>query len=99
MQLSLLQSSHQDSYLSHMAHDITGEFRTFVDQKRKSLGDSRWTKPGRQPHPVPGDTQMDGAPPFMHTYMKEAYTIVSHHRLSFCSIRFLRARSCNKLVP
>lgn len=82
-----------------MAHDITGDFRTFVDQKRKNLGESRWTKPGRQPRPAPGDTQMDGAPPFMQAYMKEAYTIVSRYRLSFGLLRFLRTRSCNKLVP
>ena len=61
-----------------MAHDITTEFRTFVDQKCKGLGDSRRTKQGRQPHPAPGDAQMDGTPPFMQAYMKEAYTIVSH---------------------
>ena len=82
-----------------MAHDITGEFRTFVGQKRKSPGDSRWAKPGRQPHPAPGDTLVDGTPPFMQAYMKEAYTIVSHHRLSFRFLCFLRVRSCNKLVP
>jgi len=72
-------SSHQDSLSPHndMTHDITDEFRNFVDQKRKGLGDSRRTKTGRQSHPTPGDTQMDGAPPFMQAYMKEAYTIVS----------------------
>src|SRR5216683_999835 len=62
-----------------MAYDITGEFRTFVDQKRKDPSDSQRTKPGgRLPHPTPGDIQMDGAPSFMQVYMKEAYTIVSH---------------------
>ena len=62
-----------------MAYDITGEFRTFVDKKRKGPSDSQRTKPrGRLPHPAPGDIQMDGAPPFMQVYMKEAYTIVSH---------------------
>ena len=66
-----------------MAHDITGEFRIFVDQRRKGLGDSRRTKSGKQPHPTPGDTQTDGAPPFMQAYMKEAYTIVSHYRILF----------------
>lgn len=64
-----------------MTRDITDEFRNFVDQKRKDLGDSRRTKTGRQAHPTPGDTQMDGAPPFMQAYMKEAYTIV---RQLFC---------------
>jgi hypothetical protein len=62
-----------------MAYDITGEFRSFVDQKRKDPSDSQRNKPGgRLPHPAPGDIQMDGGPPFMYVYMKEAYTIVSH---------------------
>jgi hypothetical protein len=78
-----------------MAHDITGDFRAFVSRKRNGLGDSRLIKPGRQSHPAPGDPQMDGAPPFMQAYMKEAYTIVSHYFPAFCYLflRFLRVRS------
>ncbi|KAI0263725.1 hypothetical protein BC834DRAFT_885253, partial [Gloeopeniophorella convolvens] len=33
-------------------------------------------KPARAPHCVPGDTQVDGATPFMQVYMKETHTIV-----------------------
>jgi syntaxin 18 len=65
-----------------MAHDITDEFRIIVDQKLKELGDSRRTRPRRPTHPTHADSQGDNAPPFMQAYMKEAYTIVSHHFLS-----------------
>ncbi|KAI0303316.1 hypothetical protein B0F90DRAFT_1710058 [Multifurca ochricompacta] len=61
-----------------MALDITDEFRTIVDHKRKNLDDSRRSKLGRPSHVVPGDAQIDGAPPFMQAYMKEAYTILQH---------------------
>jgi syntaxin 18 len=64
-----------------MAHDITDEFRIIVDQKLKELGDSRRTRLGRPTHPTPADSQVDGAPPFMQAYMKEAYMIVSHRFL------------------
>ncbi len=66
-----------------MAQDITRDFRNLVEQKYKGLGDARRTKLGRQSHPAPGDTQVDGAAPFMQTYMKEAHTIVSHVLLLF----------------
>lgn len=59
-------------------HDITDNFRNIVDQKRECLGDSHRSTPGRPSHRAPGDTQVDGTPPFMQAYMKEAYTIVSH---------------------
>jgi hypothetical protein len=88
------------SSVTYMAYDITGEFRTFVYQKRKGPGDSRRTKPeGKPPHFTPGDIQTDGAPPFMQVYMKEAYTIVSHLFIVFVTSELLRVRSCNKSVP
>jgi syntaxin 18 len=65
-----------------MAQDITGDFRNIVEQKRKGLDDTRRTKLRRQSHSAPKDTQVDGVPPFMQAYMKEAYTIVSH--VLFC---------------
>ncbi len=61
-----------------MAQDITRDFRNLVEQKRKGPGETRRTKLGRQSHPAPGDPQVEGAPPFMQAYMKEAHTIVSH---------------------
>jgi len=61
-----------------MAHDITGDFRIIVNQKRNTIGDSVRSNRGRPSHPAPGDSQLDGAPPFMQAYMKEAYTVVSH---------------------
>jgi len=61
-----------------MAHDITRDFRTIVNQKRKSLGDSVRSNRRKPSHPAPGDSQLDGAPPFMQAYMKEAYTILQH---------------------
>jgi syntaxin 18 len=74
-----------------MAHDTTDVFRAFVYQKRNGLGNnSQLIKPARQSHPAPGDPQMDGAPPFMQAYMKEAYTIVSYYFPSFCYL-FLRS--------
>ena len=66
-----------------MAQDITGDFRNIVEQKRKGLDDTRRTKLRRQSPLAPNDTQVDGVPPFMQAYMKEAYTIVSH--VLFCS--------------
>jgi syntaxin 18 len=65
-----------------MAYDITEQFRIIVDQKRKEC-DSRRSRLGKPPRPTPGESQVDGAPPFMQAYMKEAYIIVSHHLLSF----------------
>ena len=62
-----------------MVHDITEQFRTIVHQLRKEHGDSRRTKHRRPPHLIPGETRVEGAPPFMQVYMKEGYTIVSHH--------------------
>ncbi len=62
-----------------MAHDITEIFRAIVLQKRKEHGDSKRTKRTRPPHLIPGEARVDGAPPFIQTYMKEAYTIVSRH--------------------
>ncbi|KAI0291418.1 hypothetical protein BC826DRAFT_1022804 [Russula brevipes] len=59
-----------------MVHDITSNFRDAVYQKRNGLHDSQRNKLGRPPHPSPGDTQVDGAPPFMQAYMKEAYMIL-----------------------
>ncbi|KAI9462536.1 hypothetical protein F5148DRAFT_1016206 [Russula earlei] len=61
-----------------MVHDITSDFRSIVNQKRESLGDSGRSMLGRPSHPAPGDSQLEGAPPFMQTYMKEAYTILQH---------------------
>jgi hypothetical protein len=40
---------------------------------------------------------MDGAPPFMQAYMKEAYMIVCHFLLFF-DLCVLPVRSCNKLL-
>jgi syntaxin 18 len=62
-----------------MAHDITEQFKAIVHQKREEHGDSRRTKLRRPSHLIPGEARVDGAPPFMQAYMKEAYTIVSHH--------------------
>ncbi|KAF8471634.1 hypothetical protein DFH94DRAFT_768655 [Russula ochroleuca] len=59
-----------------MAQDITGDFRNIVEQKRKGLDDTRRSKLRRSSHPAPNDTQVDGVPPFMQAYMKEAYTIL-----------------------
>ena len=61
-----------------MAHDITEQFRAIVHQQRKEHGDSRRTKLRRPSHLIPGEARVDGAPPFMQAYMKEANTIVSH---------------------
>jgi hypothetical protein len=61
-----------------MAQDITRDFRDLVEQKGKEPGETRRTKLGRKSHFTPGDTHVDGAPPFMQAYMKEAHTIVSH---------------------
>lgn len=58
-----------------MAQDITRDFRDLVEQKGKGPGETRL---GRKSHLTPGDTHVDGAPPFMQAYMKEAHTIVSH---------------------
>lgn len=66
-----------------MAYDTTDEFRIIVDQKRKEFNGSRRNRLARPPHLIPGDNQIDGAPPFMQAYMKEAYIIVSHHSLLF----------------
>jgi syntaxin 18 len=66
-----------------MAQDITRDFRDLVEQKDKGPGETRRTKRGRQSHLTPGDTHVDGAPPFMRAYMKEAHTIVSHVLLLF----------------
>jgi hypothetical protein len=71
-----------------MAQDITGDFQNIVDQKRKGLGETRRGKLGRLSHPTPGDSQVDGAPPFMQAYMKEAYTIVSHVLFLFTSASY-----------
>ncbi len=62
-----------------MAHDITEQFRVIVHLKRKEHGDSRRTTPRRPSHLIPGEARVDGAPPFMQAYMKEANTIVSYH--------------------
>ncbi|KAI0263735.1 hypothetical protein BC834DRAFT_1042644 [Gloeopeniophorella convolvens] len=61
-----------------MAHDITETFHAVVNEKRKEMTDTRRRKPARAPHRVPGDTQVDGATPFMQVYMKEAHTILQH---------------------
>jgi hypothetical protein len=66
-----------------MAQDITRDFRDLVEQKGKDPGEARRTKLGRKSHITPGDTHVDGAPPFMQAYMKEAHTIVSHVLLLF----------------
>ena len=66
-----------------MVQDITRDFRDLVTQKGKSHGEARRTSLGRQSHITPGDNQVDGAPPFMQAYMKEAHTIVSHVLLLF----------------
>jgi syntaxin 18 len=66
-----------------MAQDITRDFKELIEQKGKSHGENRRTKFGRQSHLTPGDTHVDGAPPFMQAYMKEAHTIVSHVLLLF----------------
>ncbi|KAI9433879.1 hypothetical protein H4582DRAFT_2131307 [Lactarius indigo] len=50
-----------------MVHDITEQCR---DQNFKEHGDSRRTKLGRL---IPGEVQVDGAPPFMQAYMKESF--------------------------
>ena len=65
-----------------MPLDITRDFRDLLKQKGKSH-ETRRTKLGRQSRLTPGDTHVDGAPPFMQAYMKEAYIIVSHHSLLF----------------
>ncbi|KAF8496787.1 hypothetical protein F5888DRAFT_1702523 [Russula emetica] len=59
-----------------MAQDITRDFRDLVEQKGKGPGETRRTKRGRKSHLTPGDTHVDGAPPFMRAYMKEAHTIL-----------------------
>lgn len=64
-----------------MAQDITRDFKDLVEQKGKSHGETRRTNLGRQSPLTPGD--VDGAPPFMQAYMKEAHTIVSHLLLLF----------------
>ncbi|KAF8265332.1 hypothetical protein EI94DRAFT_1804568 [Lactarius quietus] len=61
-----------------MAHDITEEFRTIVNQLHKERGDSRRTKLKRSSHLIPGEARVDGAPPFMQAYMREGYTILQH---------------------
>ena len=66
-----------------MAQDITRDFRDLVEQKGKGPGETSRAKLGRKSHLTPGDTLVDGAPPFMQVYMKEAHTIVSHVRLLF----------------
>ena len=62
-----------------MAHDITEDFRSIVHQQHKEHGDSRRIKLRPRSHLIPGEARVDGAPPFMQAYMKEGYTIVSHH--------------------
>jgi hypothetical protein len=79
-----------------MAQDITRDFRDLVEQKGKGLGEARRSKLGRKSHHTPGDTLVDGAPPFMQAYMKEAHTIVSHVLLLFTPFSRVM-RSCNKL--
>lgn len=66
-----------------MAQDITRDFRDLVEQKGKGRGETKRNKLARQSHLTPGDTHVDGAPPFMQAYMKEAHTIVSHVLLLF----------------
>jgi len=66
-----------------MAQDITRDFKDLVEQKRKGPGETKRTKYGSQSHLAPGDTHVDGVPPFMQAYMKEANTIVSHVLLLF----------------
>ncbi|KAH9057563.1 hypothetical protein EDB87DRAFT_1630780 [Lactarius vividus] len=61
-----------------MAHNITEQFRALVNQNRKEHGDSRRTKFRRPSHLIPGEARVDGAPPFMQAYMKEASTILQH---------------------
>ncbi|KAH9017613.1 hypothetical protein EDB85DRAFT_2015353 [Lactarius pseudohatsudake] len=61
-----------------MAHNITEQFRALVNQNRKEHGDSRRTKLRQPSHLIPGEARVDGAPPFMQAYMKEASTILQH---------------------
>ncbi|KAH8995816.1 hypothetical protein EDB86DRAFT_1066930 [Lactarius hatsudake] len=61
-----------------MAHNITEQFRALVNQNRKEHGDSRRTKLRQTSHLIPGEARVDGAPPFMQAYMKEASTILQH---------------------
>ena len=80
-----------------MAQDITRDFRDLVEKKGKGPVETRRAKIGRKSHLTPGDTLVDGAPPFMQAYMKEAHTIVSH--VPFCLLFSSHAwRSCNKLL-
>jgi syntaxin 18 len=96
-------SSHQRLSIififTSMAHDITEEFRTIVHQQRKEHGDSRRTKLRRSSHLIPGEARVDGAPPFMQAYMKEGYTIVSHHpRLLTQSLTFEKLQHITSLT-